>query len=175
MSKARKPKTIKISWEAYFQLIQQLAQVIRSSDFHPDMVIGIANGGMMPALTISYLLGVPVGYIAARSYRAKKGSPRRNLRGRVVLGRSLCTTAKVGRHLLLVDDITDSGETMKYSMAWLRKHYPQIRGISTAALWHKTCSRYEPDFVAQLVKPHRGKWPWISQPMEWKFEEQPLP
>lgn len=175
MPKARKPQTVKVSWEAYFQLIQQLAQVIRNNDFKPDMVIGIANGGMMPALIISYLLGVPVGYIAARSYRAKAGGRRRNLRGRVVLGRSLCTTTKVGRQILLVDDITDSGETMKYSMAWLRERYPRIREIATAALWHKTCSLFKPDFVAQLVKPHRGLWPWISQPLEWQFEEQRLP
>ena len=174
MPRARQPRTIQVSWDEYFQLITRLAKELYKNSLQYDMVVGIANGGLVPALIISYLLGLPVGYIAARSYRAPKGSLRRSVRDRVVLSRSLCTTAKVGRTILLVDDITDSGTTMERSMAWLRERYPRLRAIVTATIWHKTCSDYEPDFAAQLLKPHHGQWPWIVQPMERQFEEQPF-
>ena len=57
--------------------------------------------------------------------------------------------------ILIVDDLIDSGETLKY----LLEKYPNSK---TAVIWNKEVKRgIEPDFYSVKVKNE-----WIVQPME---------
>ena len=73
----------------------------------------------------------------------------------------------MGSHVLLVDDLVDSGVTLKRSIEWLQLRYGfYIDEIRSAVLWYKNCSVIEPDYYVDYLPDN----PWIHQPFE-KYEQ----
>jgi hypoxanthine phosphoribosyltransferase len=73
------------------------------------------------------------------------------------------TTANLGSHVLLVDDLVDSGMTLKRAVHWLKHHYGfYIEEIRTGVLWYKAASVYQPDYYVDYLPDN----PWIHQPFE---------
>ncbi len=160
-------------WPAYAALIESLARQVGAS-YRPDQIIGIARGGLMPAVILSNYLDAPIGVMAAASY--EPGSPGfQDVKGSIKIGSNMASVMpQPGRHILLVDDMTDSGDTMAACSAWLREcPGGAVREIRTAVIWHKTGSIFRPDYFAEEVKPGAdGRYPWIVQPFE-KYEKRP--
>ena len=80
----------------------------------------------------------------------------------------LHSNSKHQGNLLLCDDLSDTGVTLKKSINWLYA-YPAIKNIEsikTAVLWKKKDSTFEPDYCAQRLDSN----PWIVQPFE-HYEE----
>lgn len=70
----------------------------------------------------------------------------------------LCTDIK-DKSVLLVDDITDTGDTLRVSLKYLKDFGPKT--IKTAVLIHKTCSVIVPDyFISKIIKWHWVIFPW---------------
>jgi hypoxanthine phosphoribosyltransferase len=65
--------------------------------------------------------------------------------------------------LLVIDDVTDTGETLSTAVSYLQEQNP-FR-IRTAVLHHKISSGFTPDYYAELVK----DWRWIIYP--WAVHE----
>lgn len=63
-----------------------------------------------------------------------------------------------GKKVLIVDDITDTGDTLQLSVDYVKSLRPAE--IRTAVLQHKTCSSFVPDFYGQKII----KWRWIIYP-----------
>ncbi|AKB29540.1 Xanthine-guanine phosphoribosyltransferase [Methanosarcina siciliae C2J] len=63
-----------------------------------------------------------------------------------------------GKKVLIVDDITDTGDTLSLSVAYAQSLNPAE--VRTAVLQHKTCSSFTPDFYAQKIV----RWRWIIYP-----------
>ena len=63
-----------------------------------------------------------------------------------------------GKKVLIVDDVTDTGETLKLAVDYVLNLKPA--DVRTAVLQHKTCSAFTPDFYAQKII----KWRWIIYP-----------
>jgi hypoxanthine phosphoribosyltransferase len=63
--------------------------------------------------------------------------------------------------ILLVDDLADSGETLKAVVDRLRS-MPQISQLRSAVLWTKGVSTYTPDYFVEALPSS----PWIHQPFE---------
>ena len=62
----------------------------------------------------------------------------------------------------MVDDLCDSGATIKKVVEHLKRNYPQITEIRVAVIWVKACSVFHPDYsVVQYTDS-----PWIHQPFE---------
>ena len=76
-------------------------------------------------------------------------------------------TPNLGSHVLLVDDLADSGKTLIKSIKWLELFYGFYldEKIKTAVLWHKEQSKFKPDYFVESLK---GS-PWIHMPFE-KYE-----
>jgi hypoxanthine phosphoribosyltransferase len=68
-------------------------------------------------------------------------------------------TADVGgKSVLIVDDLSDTGETFEVAVRYLRElGAAQVR---TAALHHKQQSKFVPDYFAKRVR----HWRWLSYP-----------
>ncbi len=163
---------LEYDWLAYVALIERLAAQVKAS-YRPDQVIGIASGGLIPAMILAKCLNVPLGVMAAASYETGESNVK-NVRGQVRLGSSMASIMpRPGRRVLLVDDLTDSGGTMTACSAWLREfHGDVVQEIRTAAIWHKTRSTFRPDYLAAEVNPNaQGRYPWIVQPFE-KYERE---
>lgn len=63
-----------------------------------------------------------------------------------------------GKKVLIMDDVTDTGDTLKLSVGYVQSLNPAE--IRTAVLQHKTCSSFVPDFYSQKII----KWRWIIYP-----------
>jgi len=126
-------KKIFISWQKYQEDLQALERiVVRHCEKHGkfEAIGAIPRGGVVPAICLSYCLKT------------------------LFLTEIECFMYK--EKILLVDDLVDSGETMK---TWTKK-YPLIH---TATLYRKDCTKFEPEFVVRTINE------WIVMP--WETEE----
>jgi len=119
-----------------------------------DYVVGILNGGGIPAIVAAKVLGVPIYLLHVKSYRGRK-------RGKVGIMNSLCPAEGYGSRILSIDDIFDSGETQKATLAFLRNRYsPAVRSV---VLISKDIEKSSKMGVEYLVKAKKNQWyrfPW---------------
>ena len=64
--------------------------------------------------------------------------------------------------MLLVDDMVDSGKTIREVIAHLKQRYPGITELRVAVLWYKAHSVLVPDWHVEYLEDN----PWIHQPFE---------
>jgi hypoxanthine phosphoribosyltransferase len=142
-----------LSWAAVIRDARKLAWMIEDSGYVPEIVIAIGRGGYVPArILCDYLL---IRDLAA--FKAEHWGTAAIRRRKAIITFPLCANIK-GRRVLLVDDITDTGETLRVSLGYLKKFRP--REIRTAVLLHKTSSAIIPDYFTRKIV----KWRWITFP-----------
>jgi hypoxanthine phosphoribosyltransferase len=149
-----------ITWKDYDQKIEQLAVKVYQSGWDFNQVICLAKGGLRVGDILSRIYKLPLAILATSSY----GGVNNQVRGSITFARDLTmTTANLGSRVLLVDDLVDSGVTLKKSLVWLdRKYGFYIEEIRTAVLWYKDCSVFKPDYYVDYLPDN----PWIHQPFE---------
>ncbi|MBD1870739.1 phosphoribosyltransferase [Oculatella sp. FACHB-28] len=149
-----------VSWADYYQKIEQLAVKIHQSGWNFNQIICLAKGGLRVGDVLSRIYDKPLAILATSSY----GGPNNQVRGSVTFSRDLTmTTANLGSHVLLVDDLVDSGVTLKRTLTWLDRHYGFYTDeVRTAVLWYKECSVIAPDYYVDYLSDN----PWIHQPFE---------
>lgn len=142
---------LSVTWNEYHSLSQLLAEKILVTKIPLDEIVAIARGGLSLGLILSDFLQKPISTITIQSYTdiKKQGLVR--------------MTSKLGkpirdRNILLVDDIADSGKTFHRAISYLTAFRP--KSISTAALFYKPHSSFQPDFFAKQTKA------WILLPHE---------
>lgn len=149
-----------VSWSEYHQKIEYLAAKIYQSQWEFNQIVCLARGGMRIGDILSRIYNLPLAILSASSYSGLKGKVRGNLK----FARDLTmTTDNLGSRVLLVDDLVDSGVSLKQSIIWLNTHYGvDIEEIRTAVLWYKACSISHPDYYVDYLADN----PWIHQPFE---------
>lgn len=141
------------SWEEMRSLSEAVAKKIAGSGFRPDYIVAIVRGGMMPAMNLSDILGVydvltlRVRHWGATAVKNKKA----------VLDVPLIANI-AGKKILLVDDLTDTGDSIKLALAHLKSLRPVE--VRTAVLIHKASSSVEPDYYAEKEE----EWKWVIFP-----------
>ncbi|GAB4381566.1 MAG: phosphoribosyltransferase family protein [Elainellaceae cyanobacterium] len=149
-----------VSWSDYYRNIEQLAAKVYASQWEFNQIICLARGGLRIGDVLSRIFDQPLAILATSSYRGTGGRSRSS----IVFSRDLAmTTASLGSHVLLVDDLVDSGVSLKKTLDWLDRNYGfYIEEIRSAVLWYKACSEIEPDYYVE----HLSDNPWIHQPFE---------
>ena len=158
---------IYITWEDYHKKIEQLAKKVHNDNWQFNQVICIAKGGLRVGDIFSRLFDVPLAIMSVESYKKGTGNIL-DQQGQFTFSRDLAkTTPNLGSHVLLVDDLADSGKTLIKSIKWLELFYGFYldEKIKTAVLWHKEQSKFKPDYFVESLK---GS-PWIHMPFE-KYE-----
>ncbi|RIJ70757.1 phosphoribosyltransferase [Nakamurella silvestris] len=129
-----------LSWEAFGSASRELATTIAASGFAPEIVIAIARGGLLPAGALSYALGTKAaGTLNVEFYTDVEET----LPDPVVLAPLLDTDAIVGKRLLVVDDVADSGRTLALVMGMMAERGAHAR---SAVLYTKPRSIIRPDY-----------------------------
>lgn len=155
----QEPVKLVVSWDEYHRLVEDLALLVHRSGWRIDSLLCLARGGLRVGDVLSRLFRVPLSILAASSYREAGGTRQ----GELDIAEFITSTqGDPGGHLLLVDDLADSGRTLGAVAGHLRTRYPGITEIRTAVIWTKGSSRFEPDYRV-LHLPHD---PWIVQPFE---------
>lgn len=149
-----------ISWSEYHQKIEQLAAKIYLSHWQFNQIVCIARGGLRVGDTLSRIYNLPLAILSVSSYGGAGGQ----VRGEISFSTHLTmTTGKLGSHVLLVDDLADSGISLQQTLHWLSSHYgADIEEVRTAVLWYKASSIIAPDYYVDYLPDN----PWIHQPFE---------
>ncbi|RLI00574.1 phosphoribosyltransferase [Candidatus Bathyarchaeota archaeon] len=143
------------TWDEIYEMLLRLAEKIQRDNFHPDLIIGVCRGGWPPARVISDLLGNPkLANISVEFYvdvAETKNKP--------VLTQSVTAPVK-GKKVLILDDVADTGKTLKL----VKKHLLD-RGaeeVKIATIYYKPWSIVVPDYYEKETKR------WIVFPWERK-------
>lgn len=146
-----------LTWDTFGEAARDLAREVVASGFEPDVVIAVARGGLLPAGALSYALGLKA--CDALNVEFYTGVDAR-LAEPQVLPPFLDTEALVGRRVLVVDDVADTGETLALVQKIVAQHCEEAR---TVVLYSKPHSIVSPDFVWRRT----AKWitfPWSALP-----------
>jgi len=149
---------MKVTWNGYDIAVEKLVEKINASGMPFDQIICVARGGMPLGDALSRIYGKPLGVIFASSYRSENGTGQDEL----FISKNIAMVAdSLGKRILLVDDLTDSGVTLRKLKEHLEAQENVVE-VKTAVLWHKSHSDFVPDYYAELVA---GRT-WIEQPFE---------
>ena len=156
-----------IDWKKYNLIVEKLAIQVHESGYKPDLLIGIARGGLPITDVLSRIFKLKCAYLAVESY---SGKGIEDQQGELVFSREMSSTVQdMKGNILLCDDLSDTGVTLNKSIQWLKNYAPlkgNIKNIKTAVLWKKKDSTFEPDYCAVRLPDN----PWIVQPFE-HYEE----
>lgn len=152
-----------VSWSDYHRLIEKLALQVYKSEWEFNQIVCLARGGLRIGDLLSRMFDVPLAVLSTSSYRSGARS-----RSALVFSKDLSmTTLNLGSHVLIVDDLVDSGVTLQKTIPWLKQHYGfYIEEMRTGVLWYKDCSVIKPDYYVDYLADN----PWIHQPFE-KYED----
>jgi len=142
-------------WERLYELCFRLYEKIEDSGYRPDVIVGIARWGWIPARVLSDLFFTrETANVKVDLYR---GIYARDMEPRV--SQQLPKDMKWERPLL-VDDVSDTGDSFAISVKHLEKRgYNNPR---TAALHMKPWTKFVPDYY--VVKTEA----WVVYPWELK-------
>lgn len=141
-----------VSWGQFDRLVRDVALAIRASGFQPDLIVAIARGGFVPARILCDYLGVmELVSFRIEHYRGQQVEAQARIR------HPLAIDIK-GKSVLVVDDLSDTGETFDVAVRYLNEL--GAAEVRTAALHHKQQAKFEPDFYAKRIR----KWRWLSYP-----------
>jgi len=150
---SKHPRCELISWAKVHRLCRKLAENIRNSGFAPDLIVAIGRGGYVPARVLADLLGLMdlVSIRVEHYLGARKGD-----RARI---RQPLNVEVSDRRILLLDDISDTGDTFDAALAHIAAQGKPAQ-LHTAVIHHKIMSRVEPDYYAHRIV----LWRWIIYP-----------
>ena len=150
---------LQVSWDEYNRLIEKLAVRIWDSGWEFDAIVCLARGGLRPGDVLSRVFRKPLGVLFTSSYREQAGT----LQSRLYISEHLTSAQPLpGKRWLLVDDLADSGLTLKRVQDELKTRYPHLEEIRSAVIWRKGISETEADYELEVLPTN----PWIHQPFE---------
>lgn len=144
-----------LSWDKVESAFKTLAKSIKRS-FDPDIIVGVARGGLIPAVRLSHLLGdKPLRVIQIKYY---KGVDRRGPKPEL-----LTDVGRLEGKVLAVDDVADTGASLELTIEHLKRK--GAKKIKVATLAVKPRSTFRPDFFVLET----DKWivfPWEEMPVK---------
>ena len=144
------------SWDRIYDMLIELAKRVRQSGFEPDLIVGVCRGGWAPARVMSDLLeNVNTASIRIEFYLAPGVTARKP-----VISQAIMVPVK-GVKVLVVDDVADTGESLKVAVDHL--DVCGAKAVKTATIYYKPQSIFKPDFF--IVQTEQ----WVVFPWE-RFE-----
>ena len=144
-----------MSWDEVYDLCIRLAGKIRDSGFSPDVIVGIARGGWIPARVLSDLLENPNVMNMRIQFYVDIG--RTDKRPTIV--QPLDGSVK-GKAVLIVDDVADTGSSLRLAVDHAKGL--GVREVRVATLHYKPTSSIVPDYYVEetsdwIVYPHERR------------------
>lgn len=138
-----------------------LSRQINSAGLEFDIVVGIARGGLPPARFLCDFLDIKrLTTIQIRHYT--KGGQQKETAEMI----DKPTQELEGKKVLLIDDVNDTGKTLKAAAEFILKQNPKM--LKTAVLDEKDTTDFEADLKAERLK----EWKWLIY--QWAASEDVL-
>ena len=143
-----------LTFDDIWLLTNELAKKILDSNLNPDILIGIARGGLVVTRILSDIMDIfSVATIGVGFYDGIKETKKEPILTQEL--HSDLTNKKV----LLIDDVSDTGKSFEFAVEYLQRRKLQI--LQTAALHYKPHSIFKPDFFIKETSS------WIVYPWEY--------
>lgn len=139
---------LEVDWAMFGELCRALALKV-AREYDPEVIVGIARAGVIPGAVIASILRLDF-YSMKISRRSGDDVRERP----AVL--SAAPREVEGRRVLIVDEITTSGDTLRLALAAVRDVHPAE--VRTATSFARTTG-YQPDFSA-LTMDANVIFPW---------------
>ena len=144
-------------WNYLHKTCKKVSKKMKKDNFKPDIVIALSRGGFVPArnicdmLIIKDLVSIKVDHWGITANKDGKAKIRYPLNADLT-----------GKNVLIVDDITDTGESMIVSANFIKDLNPAE--IRTATALHIKTSKFKPDYYGEEID-----WKWVIFP--WNYVE----
>ena len=129
-------KKLYYSYDEFRKDTLQLLQILPQKEF--DTIIGVARGG----LTLAHMLSEALDIRNVQSISTQLYDDTQKRDSITIIETCSLESSK---NILIVDDIADSGETLKALYNHLTLTYPQLH-FKTATLFYKQSSCFESDY-----------------------------
>ena len=146
-----------MSWELFNNLAKKVAQKMKKDDYQPDFMVGLARGGWVLSRVLCDYLGVKDLVSLKVEHWGVTATPDGTAKIKFPFDIDLS-----GRDVVVVDDITDTGESMKVAVDCIKTMNP--RNIRTATLRHISGGKFTPDYYGDEIT-----WRWVVFP--WNIVE----
>jgi hypoxanthine phosphoribosyltransferase len=144
-----------LKWSEFYKDIFRLCKKIKEDNYKPDIIVAIARGGWVVGRIISDLLEVnQVTDLHITFYTGVYST----LKEPIILegiGKDI-----KNKRILVVDDVSDTGESLIKAIDYLRSFNPLI--IKTATVYIKPWTKFIPDYYVKSIDK------WIIYPYEVK-------
>jgi uncharacterized protein len=143
------------TWNQIYEMLLNQSEKIRKTRYQPDIIIAIARGGLIPARILTDLLETPQVATIKIEFYTDIALP--SLQPTL---KQPLTIPVEGKKVLIVDDISDSGQSLKLA----KQHLTEKGAAETkiATLYAKPTTQTLPDYVEKTADR------WIVFPWEIK-------
>jgi hypothetical protein len=146
-----------LTWSLFGEATRELATQIAETGYHPQLILTMARGGLVPSGALAYALSVK--NIAVINVEFYTGINER-LDFPVILPSPLSEVDLTASRVLIVDDVADTGATLDAIFKHIADRTSEVR---TAVIYEKPESSVKCDYVWKRT----DKWidfPWSDQP-----------
>ena len=148
-------KATYVSWRDIEEWTKGIMKMIIADDYNPDIIVGIARGGLVPARMVAdYLFKKDL-----LSIKTEHWGVTATMDGKAVLKEKLNYDVS-GKKVLIVDDITDTGESMRLSYNYIKSLNPAE--LKTTSMLYVNGSSYTPDYYGKGLS--KEEWAWFVFP-----------
>jgi uncharacterized protein len=154
------PRCRKATWAEVEGWADRVADRVRDAAATPQTIVALSRGGWVPGRLLCDRLGVH----RLLSLRAQHWGVTATRSGKAELTERLSGDVR-GQSVLIVDDITDTGESLALATEHVRAHSPSR--LETAALLHIDQAKFVPTYHAEVIP--RDEWVWVVFP--WNYWE----
>jgi hypoxanthine phosphoribosyltransferase len=143
-----------VSWDQSYQMTFYLFEKITEDEFFPEVIVGIARGGWIPARLLADFYG------NRRTANIKIEFYDDTVRATEdpIITQEISENVE-GKVVLVVDDVADSGKSLIAAVEHIKKMNP--KEIRTATLYYKRHSILKPDYYIRETKS------WVVYPWEY--------
>lgn len=127
-----------VTWDEYLGMVEELGKKLKGKKF--DYIVAIKRGGWIPGVILSHRLNVPVG-----TYEELF----------MVVSSSTFVRTMKAKKFLIIDDIADTGKTLKEVTGFMKGVEFQI-----ATLFEKPWTKVKPDYCIKKTRK------WVVFPYE---------
>ncbi|MFW0784007.1 phosphoribosyltransferase [Gordonia sp. CPCC 206044] len=146
-----------LTWELNGQACRELAQRVADDGFVPDIILGIARGGLIPAGALAYALDCKLLISLNVEFYTGVGE---TLAEPVLLPSLLESSGLTDQTVLVVDDVADSGKTLALVNDYCQQQ-GRVAEVRNAVLYTKPHTVTVPDYCWRTT----DKWinfPWSA-------------
>lgn len=146
-----------MSWALFNELAGKVADKMTKDDYQPDFMVGLARGGWVLSRVLCDYLGVKDLVSLKVEHWGVTATPDGTAKIKYPFDIDL-----TGRNVVVVDDITDTGDSMTVAVEYIKTLNPAE--IRTAALRNIQGSKFTPDYYGDEIS-----WRWVVFP--WNIVE----